>query len=180
MSLRNSGYKPRTFPPCLASLAMLAMALACAAPAKPRNGTAGLPKAAPNFTLHDSNGAKLSLSAYKGKVVLLDFWATWCGGCRTEIPWYIEFENRYKHSGLTVIGVSMDTGWEAVKPFMAKENMNYPVVIGNDALPAQYGAHAMPATYLIDRDGNIADSHIGVVNKDQFESEIKKLLHEAR
>lgn len=117
-----------------------------------------------------------TLSQYKGNVVLLDFWATWCHGCRTEIPWYMEFENKYKDKGLAVIGVSMDTGWNTVKPFMAKEKMNYPVVLGSDGLMEHYGSHSMPATYLIDREGRIADYHIGVVNKDQFESEIKKLL----
>jgi peroxiredoxin len=135
-------------------------------------------KAAPDFDLLDSKGTMLKLSEYKGKVILLDFWATWCGGCKTEIPWYEEFENKYKDKGLAVIGVSMDTDWKTVKPFMAAENMNYDVVIGNDALLRRYGALAMPATYLIDREGRIADYHIGVVNRDQFESEITKLLLE--
>src|SRR6266404_2878543 len=75
--------------------------------------------AAPDFTLEDSNGASTKLSGYKGKVVLLDFWATWCTGCKVEIPWYMEFAKKYEQSGLAVVGVSMDKeGWTVVKPFM--------------------------------------------------------------
>jgi len=136
-------------------------------------------KAAPDFTLSDSKGAPIRLSAYKGNVVLLDFWATWCGGCKTEIPWYLEFENRYKSSGLAVIGVSMDGSWKTVEPFLKQEKVNYPVVIGSDDLAKLYGVSQMPMTLLIDRDGKIADSHVGVVNKDAFESEIRTLLHES-
>lgn len=153
-----------------------AIMLGCAAPAGSPKADSGSPKVAPNFSLLDSKGNTLTLSDYKGKVVLLDFWATWCHGCRTEIPWYMEFENKYNGNGLAVVGVSMDTEWKTVKDFMAEEKMNYRVVIGNEELLARYGSHEMPATYLIDRDGTIADYHIGVVNKEQFESEIKKLL----
>ena len=159
-----------------ACLALVAVVLGSAAAAQSPTAISRSPKGAPDFSLLDSNGATLKLSDYRGKVVLLDFWATWCHGCRTEIPWYMEFENKYKDKGLAVIGVSMDTGWNTVKPFMAKEKMNYPVVLGSDGLMEHYGSHSMPATYLIDREGRIADYHIGVVNKDQFESEIKKLL----
>jgi peroxiredoxin len=183
MPSRNYGYIFRKFTPFVACLAIFAGMLSCAAPGNSPKAMAGPPRVAPDFSLLDSNGATLTLSDYKGKVVLLDFWATWCGGCKTEIPWYMEFENKYKDNGLAVIGVSlavigvsMDTDWKTVKPFLAEEKMNYPVVIGNEALLAGYGSLEMPATYLIDRDGRIADYHIGVVNKDQFEGEIKKLL----
>jgi cytochrome c biogenesis protein CcmG/thiol:disulfide interchange protein DsbE len=139
-------------------------------------------KTAPNFTLSDSKGASVRLSDYKGKVVLLDFWATWCHGCKTEIPWYMEFQNKYKDKGLAVIGVSMDDdGWKSVKPFVEEQKMNYAVVIGNEALAKLYAVDALPVTLLIDRNGKIAVSHAGMVEKDAFEKEIQALLqHSAK
>jgi cytochrome c biogenesis protein CcmG/thiol:disulfide interchange protein DsbE len=132
---------------------------------------------APDFTLPGANGAAVQLSRYQGKVVLLDFWATWCHGCKTEIPWYVEFSRKYQKSGLVVIGVSMDDeGWTLVKPFLREHQMKYPVVIGNDALGKRYGLAEMPLTLLIDRHGRIAFSHAGVVEKDAFEGELRDLL----
>lgn len=143
-------------------------------------------KPAPNFILTDAKGDTINLSAYKGKVVLLDFWATWCGGCKTEIPWYMEFDAKYKDRGLAVIGVSMDEdGWKSVRPFMALEKdpetgghtaMKYPVVIGSDSLGKRYHLTSMPMTLLIDREGRIAVSHSGMVDKGDWESKIRSLL----
>ena len=143
-------------------------------------------KLAPNFILTDAKGDKINLSTYKGKVVLLDFWATWCGGCKTEIPWYMEFDAKYKDRGLAVIGVSMDEdGWKSVKPFLALEKdpetgghtaMKYPVVIGSDSLAKQYHLTSMPMTLLIDREGRIAISHSGMVDKNDWENKIQSLL----
>jgi peroxiredoxin len=136
-----------------------------------------LRKAAPDFTLKDSHGATIRLSDYKGKVVLLDFWATWCHGCKIEIPWYVEFQNRYKQRGLSAIGVSMDDdGWKSVKPFLAKNKLNYPIVIGDENLAKQYDVKEMPVTLLIDQTGKIAESHAGMVDKDAFEADIRALL----
>jgi cytochrome c biogenesis protein CcmG/thiol:disulfide interchange protein DsbE len=136
-------------------------------------------KPAPDFSLKDANGRTITLSAYKGKVVLLDFWATWCGGCKVEIPWYVEFDKKYRARGLAVIGVSMDDqGMKVVKPFLAQKGIEYAVVIGNEALAKKYNLESMPLTLLIDRNGRIAVSHAGVVNKDEFESRIKELLLE--
>ncbi len=110
-------------------------------------------------------------------MVLLDFWATWCGGCKLEIPWYIEFDHKYRSKGLAVIGVSMDDeGMKVVKPFLAEKKIDYPVVIGNEELASRYGLTNMPMTLLIDRDGKIAVSHTGVVDKGNFESNIQTLL----
>jgi len=135
---------------------------------------------APDFTLPTANGASVRLSRYHGKVVLLDFWATWCHGCKTEIPWYMEFSRKYKKSGLAVIGVAMDDeGWKLVKPFISEKKMNYPVVVGNEDLAKRYSVSEMPVTLLIDRQGKIALSHTGVVDKDAFESELRALLSAA-
>ena len=138
---------------------------------------AGGRKSAPDFTLTDAQGRPVTLSNYKGKVVLLDFWATWCGGCKLEIPWYVEFDKRYRDKGLVVIGVSMDDeGMKIVKPFLEQKHIDYPVVIGSEALGQQFGLQSMPLTLLIDRNGKIAVSHAGVVDKDNFESHIQELL----
>jgi cytochrome c biogenesis protein CcmG/thiol:disulfide interchange protein DsbE len=138
-----------------------------------------LRRQAPDFTLMDAAGQPLTLSSYKGKVVLLDFWATWCGGCKLEIPWYVEFDSKYRGKGLAVIGVSMDDeGMKIVKPFLAEKHIDYPVVIGNDKLSQEYKLTTMPMTLLIDRNGRIAVSHTGVVDKSNFESDIQSLLKE--
>ena len=138
---------------------------------------ANLRRTAPNFTLIDSKGASVRLSDYKGKVVLLSFWATWCLWCETEIPWYMEFQNKYKDKGLSVIGVSMDEdGWRSVRPFLEEKKMTYTVVVGNEAMASSYALDALPLTVLIDRDGRIAGSQAGIVDKDSFENEIRVLL----
>ncbi len=134
-------------------------------------------KPAPDFTLISANGHPLTLSAYKGKVVLLDFWATWCGGCKLELPWYIEFDTRYRSRGLAVVGISMDEGGMAVvKPFLTQKHIRYPVVIGSEGLGKQYNLTLMPMTLLLDRKGRIAVSHSGVVNRTDFEAHIRELL----
>lgn len=138
-------------------------------------------QAAPDFSLKDASNTAVKLADYKGKVVLLNFWATWCHGCKQEIPWYIEFQKKYQGRGLAVIGVSMDDdGWKVVKPFLKDKKMNYRVVIGNDGLGKKYGLGPMPLSVLIDRDGKVADSHSGVVDRDSWESEIQALLREKR
>ena len=139
-----------------------------------------LRKAAPGFTLTDSTGAPVRLSGYQGRVVVLDFWATWCGGCKVEIPWYMEFQNRYKDRGLVVIGVSMDEdGWKSVQPFLEEHKLNYPVVIGSQDVAKLYGGvSSLPMTLLIDRQGKIADSQVGMVDKAAFEGEIQALLQD--
>jgi cytochrome c biogenesis protein CcmG/thiol:disulfide interchange protein DsbE len=131
---------------------------------------------APSFRLINPRGAPVGLSQYKGKVVLLDFWATWCTGCKVEIPWYMQFSSKYKRLGLVVLGVAMDDTWQPVKQFVKEKKMNYPVVLGNETIAKQYGLTSMPKTLLIDRDGRIAWAFTGIVDRDQFESELKSLL----
>ncbi len=135
-------------------------------------------KPAANFTLLDSNGVKVTLASLKGKVVLLNFWATWCGPCQVEIPWFIEFNKTYKARGLAVVGVSMDEdGWKSVKPYLATKKIDYPIVIGTEDVAKAYGGvDSLPSTFVIDRDGKIAFSHSGLVGKDTYEAEIRSLL----
>jgi peroxiredoxin len=133
---------------------------------------------APDFSLKDADGKTVRLSDYRGKIVLLDFWATWCPPCKLEIPWLIDIERKNKDRGFEVLGVSMDDeGWEVVKPFMKEVGMNYRVVIGNDATAEMYGnVESLPETFLIDRDGKIAAIHIGLASRKDFEDEVAQLL----
>ncbi len=136
-------------------------------------------KEAPDFALKDVNGKTVHLSDYKGKVVLLDFWATWCGPCKIEIPWFIDFEQEYKNKGFAVVGVSMDEGgWDAVKPFIQQEKMNYRVLLGDEDVGQKYGGlDSLPTTLLIDRSGKIAAVHVGVEKgKNELRDEISYLL----
>lgn len=134
---------------------------------------------APDFTLTDATGAVVRLSSYRGRVVLLDFWATWCTGCKVEIPWYIAFQKKYARRGLTAIGAAMDEeGWEKVIPYLRTHPINYPIVLGNPTLVQPYQVTNMPVTLLIDREGNVADAHVGMVVKDAWEREIRLLLKE--
>lgn len=136
-------------------------------------------KPAPDFTLQDVSGKSLRLSDLRGKVVLLNFWATWCHGCKIEIPWFIDLAHKYRDQGLTIVGISMDAdGWKSVKPFMEARHMNYPVVLGNDDLAAQYGAGSLPVTVMIDHNGKLAASHTGLLSQKTYEAEIQMLLQQ--
>jgi thiol-disulfide isomerase/thioredoxin len=142
----------------------------CPANAKPANL---------NFTLKDLNDKDVKLSSFKGKVILLDFWATWCGPCKIEIPWFIEFQNKYGTNGLAVIGVVTEDTLDKAKPFAAQWKMNYTVLQGNarDDLDDAFGPmFGLPVTVVISRDGKICGKHVGLSGKDAFEKEIKSLL----
>lgn len=132
---------------------------------------------APKFSLTDISGQKLNLDDYKGKVVVLDFWATWCGPCRIEIPEFVEMQKRYRDQGLAIIGISMDDGPAPVKDFYKQFNMNYPVALGDSKLAELYGGiFGLPTTLLIGRDGRIYAKHVGATDISVFEAEVKELL----
>jgi peroxiredoxin len=146
-------------------------------------------KPAPAFQLMTEDGRKTQISDYRGKVLLLNFWATDCGGCVLEIPSFIELEKAYKDKGFTAVGVSMDISyedlksaneaWARVRPFMAKHGINYPIAMGSDAISEAYALNSFPATYLVDKSGKIAVAYVGVViNKDNVETNLKSLLSE--
>src|SRR5712692_1747520 len=164
----------------LARIAFVALCFALPTKAPADLTAANSRKTASDFTLSDSKGVSVKLSNYKGRVVLLDFWATWCEGCKVEIPWYMQFQKKYQERGLSVVGVSVDDdGWKSVKPFIEAKQVNYPVVIGNWDLAGRFGGTSLPVTLLIDRNGKIADSHVGMVDKDAFDKEIQVLLKES-
>jgi thiol-disulfide isomerase/thioredoxin len=145
-------------------------------------------KMAPAFRLPSASGKAAGPANYRGKVVLLDFWATACGGCVAEIPHFIEFADAYKSKGLAVVGVSLDImyenlkdadeGWSRVKPFVQEHKVNYTILMGDDPVTKLYNIEAMPATYLIDKHGRVAATYIGIVDKNDVESNIKGLLRE--
>jgi cytochrome c biogenesis protein CcmG/thiol:disulfide interchange protein DsbE len=138
-------------------------------------------KPAPALSLKDTKGVSQKLSNYKGRVVLLDFWATWCTGCKLEIPWFMEFEKKYGARGLSAIGVAVDEeGWRTVKAYLAEHPITYPVVMGDmDLMEKKFGLPlSLPVTLLIDRNGRIALTHAGVVEKEKFEADIRQLLDE--
>jgi peroxiredoxin len=137
----------------------------------------------PMFSLKDANGQMVRPADYKGKVVLLDFWATWCGPCKIEIPWFMEFERQFKDQGFAVVGVSMDEdGWTAIKPYAQNMKMNYRILLGNDDVSTAYGGlDSLPTTLLIDRQGRIASVHVGVtMGKEEFKDAIVQLLNAPR
>ncbi len=145
-------------------------AAACDAKAKPANL---------NFTLKDMHGKDVNFASFKGKVILLDFWATWCGPCKIEIPAFVELQNKYRNNGLQVLGVSVDDTVDKLRPFATQFKMNYPVLVGanredvQDAYGPMYG---IPVTFLISRDAKVCRKHTGMATKQQFEREIRALL----
>lgn len=132
---------------------------------------------APDFALTDAAGNTVRLSDYRGKVVLLNFWATWCAPCKAEVPWFVDLQSTYKDD-LVVLGVSFDEdGWKSVRPFIEERRVNYPVVLASPELPEQYRKiESLPATLMIDRDGRIRGTHLGLSSKAQYDALIREQL----
>jgi thiol-disulfide isomerase/thioredoxin len=143
---------------------------------------------APNVTFKDLEGKEIPLSQFKGKVVLVNFWATWCEPCRIEIPWLINIQKKYAARGFTILGVAMDEdGKSAVEPFVRKhefdvdghkETMNYPILLGNDPLAEKFGGLiGMPTSILISRDGKKVKTVVGMIlNQEELDKDIEALL----
>jgi len=135
-------------------------------------------KPAPNFTLESLEGKNIQLSGYKGQAVLLNFWATWCGPCKIEMPWFVELQKEYGPQGLQIVGVAMDdASKEDIAKFVKEMGVNYPILIGEDAVGNDYGGvNVLPTTFFIDRDGKIVAREFGLQSRSLFVDNIKKAL----
>jgi len=145
-------------------------------------------KPAPAFTLEDISGKKVSLADYKGKALLINFWATWCAPCKIETPWMVELRNQYASQGFEILGVSMDdldrgepeklsAEKKEIAAFVQKMHMPYPVLIGGDSISNPYGGlDDLPTSFFVDRDGTVVDAQLGLTSKDEIEAKIKKSL----
>jgi len=139
-------------------------------------------KPAPDFTLESLEGKNIQLSGYKGQAVLLNFWATWCGPCKIEMPWFVELQKEYGPQGLQIVGVAMDdASKEDIAKFVKEMGVNYPILLGKEAVGEQYGGvNVLPTTFFIDRDGKIVAREFGLQSRSLFVDNIKKSLAQGR
>jgi peroxiredoxin len=137
------------------------------------------PTPAPDWELRDVDGKPVNFSQFKGKVVMLDFWATWCGPCRSEIPGYVKLQDKYKDKGLVIIGVSLDQeGPKVVKKFIDDFHLNYQIVMGDDAVVEAFGGvDGIPTTFIIDRTGKIRDKKVGAMETAEYEKVLLRYLN---
>lgn len=138
-------------------------------------------KQAPDFTLQDLDGKPVKLSDFRGKAVLLNFWATFCGPCKVEMPWLVELQKQYGPQGLEIVGVALDdSGKDTIQKYAKDMGVNYTILQGQDSVGDAYGAVGLPATFYIDRNGKIVDSALGLVSRGEIEDDIKKALAESK
>jgi thiol-disulfide isomerase/thioredoxin len=156
---------------CLLSLTLAAAAFG--ADVKPA------PAPAPALALKDAAGKMVTLKKYRGKVVLLDFWATWCHGCKEEMPWFVEFQKKYGAKHFAVVGVAMDEdGWKSLTPFLKQHaEFSYKMLAGDQATAERYGStDSLPDSFLIDKKGNLVETYRGVVDREAMDARIQALL----
>lgn len=130
-------------------------------------------------SFRDMNGKDVRLSDYKGKVIFLNFWATWCGPCKLEIPHFVELQDKYRAKGVVFLGLSVDDPVDKLKPFAERYKINYPVLVGlgEDEKQESFGpVYGIPTTFIIDRKGNLCRQHQGLATKEMFERVIQALL----
>ncbi len=147
-----------------------AVVAACDAGAKPANY---------DFVLQDHNGQDVDFESLRGKVVLLNFWATWCGPCKIEVPWFVEFAEQYAHEGLVVLGLSVDDTVDKIRAFADQYDVNYPMLVGlgREDFQEAYGPiWGVPMTFFIDREGTVCRTHAGIATRGEFEKDIEDLL----
>jgi thiol-disulfide isomerase/thioredoxin len=135
-------------------------------------------KPAPDFTLESLDGKNVSLSSFRGQAVLLNFWATWCGPCKIEMPWFVELQKEYGPQGLQIVGVAMDdSSPDDIRKFVQEMGVNYPVLLGKEAVGQAYGGvDVLPTTFFIDRDGKIVTREFGLQSRSLFVDSIRKAL----
>src|SRR6266545_985498 len=135
-------------------------------------------QAAPDFELTDLNGKSVKLSDYHGKAVVVNFWATWCGPCKTEMPWLVDLQQKYGPDGLQILGVAMDdSGKDTITEFAKDMHINYPVLMGKETVAQLYGnVQFLPSTFYVDRNGKIVDRVFGIVDRSEIEANVKKAL----
>jgi thiol-disulfide isomerase/thioredoxin len=135
-------------------------------------------QAAPDFELQSLDGKNMKLSELRGKAVLLNFWATWCGPCKIEMPWFVELQKQYGPQGLQIVGVAMDdASTEDISKFVKEMGVNYPILLGKEAVGQSYGGvGVLPTTYFIDRDGKFVAREFGLQSRSVFVDHIKEAL----
>lgn len=144
----------------------------------PPPGPQGMGEAAPEFALQSLDGKTVHLSDYRGKAVLLNFWATWCSPCKIEMPWFVELQKQYGSQGFQIVGVAMDDASPSdIKDFAQQMGVNYPVLIGKESVGDAYGGvQFLPENFYIDRSGHVVNRAFGLKGRGEIEDEIKKII----